>query len=564
MRCYFDKARLELLVPILLLLFALPTSALAFNVEFGDNAGMDCDVTVSYGASWRTRSADSEALSNINKDDGDRNFDRWSMINNRWTAIADIDFHYNEYGIFMRPKAFYDFAYNGKNDNDSPGTNNNDWQNGGDTDYDRFTDQTKDAHRDKIEMLDLFAYGTHSFENVDMLFRVGRQAVNWGESLFIMQGINGATAYLDTTQANVPGVEVKELLMPSEQFYTEITWKDFTLCGFYQWRWHKNRLDESGSFFSTADFLDDAGQRMLVQVAPGINATIDSAGDDEAKNSGEWGVALRYVAPMLNDTEFGLYFVNYHEKMPMLKESLMRGGTPSPTMKALGGSWANLPIPGHPGLTLGDVKPATAAKLNAVDLSSYYLEYAENVRLVGFSFSTILGDTNVAGEVSYRYDMPIAFATKPGQISILGMRYKRSDYYQAQISTISILPQFFLYDRASLITEIGMNHILDGDTLVEGYNHTAYGGVFKLSCDYYQLIQNLDLTVPITFSWNPKGTSPILGTFAEKSDKIGISFDFTYDSVYKVSLGYTNFLHDPNKNPKSDRDNVYVNLKYTF
>ncbi|NPA25674.1 MAG: DUF1302 domain-containing protein, partial [Deltaproteobacteria bacterium] len=231
------KRGIEFLLALILVLSiaALPGNSSAFNLDFGNGAGMDCDVTVSYGAAWRTRSPDSQALENINKDDGDRNFDRWAMINNRWTAIADIDLHYNDYGVFMRPKAFYDFAYDGSNDNDSPGTMNNYYGNGGDTDYDEFTDETQDAHRDKIEMLDLFFYGTHSFSNVDMLFRVGRQAVNWGESLFILQGINGATAYLDTTQANVPGVEVKELLMPSEQFYTEVTVGDFTLCGFYQW-----------------------------------------------------------------------------------------------------------------------------------------------------------------------------------------------------------------------------------------------------------------------------------------------------------------------------------------
>ncbi|NPA25349.1 MAG: DUF1302 domain-containing protein, partial [Deltaproteobacteria bacterium] len=145
-----------------------------------------------------------------------------------------------------------------------------------------------------------------------------------------------------------------------------------------------------------------------------------------------------------------------------------------------------------------------------------------------------------------------------------GRKYERADCYQAQISTISILPNSFLYERATLTTEIGMNHILDNDKMMDGYDRTAYGGVFKLSCEYYQLIQNLDLVVPITFKWYPKGTSPILGTFDEKADSIGISFDFTYDSVYKVSLGYVNFLHDPNKNPKSDRDYVSLNLKYTF
>jgi len=326
-----DKGTVWLLaLSILLLITVAPDNSMAFELDFGNGAGMDCDITVSYGAAWRTRSADSQALENINKDDGDRNFDRWAMFNNRWTAIADIDLHYKDYGVFMRPKAFYDFAYKGSNDNDSPGTMNNSWQNGGRTDYDEFHNDTQDAHRDKAEMLDLFIYGTHSFDKADSMFRLGRQAVNWGESLFILQGINGATAYLDTTQANVPGVEVKELLMPSEQFYGEMTVGNFTLCGFYQWRWDKNRLDESGSFFSTSDFLDDAGKRMLVQVAPGINATVDRVGDDDAKNSGQWGVALRYISPQLNDTEFGLYFVNYHEKMPILKENLMQGGTPSP------------------------------------------------------------------------------------------------------------------------------------------------------------------------------------------------------------------------------------------
>ncbi len=558
-----EKGTIWLLALVLLLLITVvPDNSMAFELDFGNGAGMDCDVTVSYGGAWRTRSPDSQALENINADDGDRNFDRWAMFNNRWTAIADIDLHYKDYGVFMRPKAFYDFAYQGRNDNDSPGTMNNSRQNGGKIDHDEFCDNTQDAHRDKAEILDLFLYGTHSFDKADSMFRLGRQAVNWGESLFILQGINGATAYLDTTQANVPGVEVKELLMPSEQFYGEMTVGNFTLCGFYQWRWDKNRLDESGSFFSTADFLDDAGKRMLVQAAPGINATVDRTGDKDAKNSGQWGVALRYISPQLNDTEFGLYFVNYHEKMPMLKENLMRGGTPSPTMQAIGGTWANLPV--APGYTLGDVNPAAAAKLNFVDLSSYYLEYAENVRLIGFSFSTILGDTNVAGEFSYRYDMPIAFAPDPGTISILGQKYERSEYYQAQISTISILPTCFLYDNGSLTTEIGMNHICDNEKMLKQYDRTAWGGVFKLSMDYYQILQNLDLTVPITFKWFPKGTSPILGTFDEKADSIGVSFDFTYSSVYKVSLGYVNFLHDPKKNPKSDRDYVSLNVKYTF
>jgi hypothetical protein len=43
-----------------------------------------------------------------------------------------------------------------------------------------------------------------------------------------------------------------------------------------------------------------------------------------------------------------------------------------------------------------------------------------------------------------------------------------------------------------------------------------------------------------------------------------VAFDFTYDAVYKMGLGYTAFLNDAEDNPKADRDFYSLNLKYTF
>jgi hypothetical protein len=533
--------------------------AQALNFEFGNDVGLDFDVTLSYGAAMRTKNPDSGLLADINADDGNRNFDKHDLVNNRFSVLAEIDLHKGDYGVFVRPRAFYDFAYDGTNGNDSPGTNNNSPENGGDTSFDSFHKDTKDAHRDKAEILDAFLYGTKSFDEVDTMFRVGQQAVNWGESLFILQGINGSTAYLDTTAANVPGIEVRELLMPTQQVYGELTRGKFTLAGFYQWQWEKNRLDESGSFFSTTDYLDDAGERLLVEVAPGVNASTDRVGDNDAKDSGQWGVALRYNAEALNDTEFGLYYVNYHEKMPIVIENLGSGGSPSPTMGAVGNNWGNLPV--APGVSLGDVDPATAGLLNAVDMSSYYLEYAENVKMIGASVSGIVGDTNVAGEVSYRDDMPIPFAAPE---SILGFAYEDSSYVQAQLSTISSFPAGLFYDNMTITTEIGGLRVLDSKELAPGKDRTSYGGVFQVAFDYFQIAQDLDLKVPVTLKAYPKGSAPILGTFTEDNDSLAVGLDFTYDAVYKVSFAYVNFLHGANNHPKADRDYASVNLKYTF
>ena len=40
--------------------------------------------------------------------------------------------------------------------------------------------------------------------------------------------------------------------------------------------------------------------------------------DRNPGDSGQWGLALRYLAENLNDTEFGFYFVNHHSRLPLV------------------------------------------------------------------------------------------------------------------------------------------------------------------------------------------------------------------------------------------------------
>ena len=99
--------------------------------------------------------------------------------------------------------------------------------------------------------------------------------------------------------------------------------------------------------------------------------------DLEARDDGQYGVALRAVAPPLGDTEFGLYFLNYHSRLPLLSA---RTGT------------AN-------GLFAG----------NYAATADYFLVYPEDIQLLGASFNTQLARTGIAlqGEVSHRWDVPL-------------------------------------------------------------------------------------------------------------------------------------------------------------
>jgi hypothetical protein len=87
--------------------------------------------------------------------------------------------------------------------------------------------------------------------------RVGRQVINWGESLFIAGGVN-ATAAIDQYRLTYPGVPLKEVVLPAEMVSLAFSpAKGINVEGYYQFRWNQNRLVPVGTFFSTSDYLGE-------------------------------------------------------------------------------------------------------------------------------------------------------------------------------------------------------------------------------------------------------------------------------------------------------------------
>ena len=542
-----QAVRRSLVLVTLFMLICFYDCAQALEADLGKGVKIDMDVTLKNSSAIRVEDQNDDLLANANADDGNRSFEKGDFINNRFTALVDIDVNRDNIGIFLRPRAFYDFAYDGSNAHDSPATNNNGPLYGGPlTSNDEFSDQTRDTHRDTAEILDAYAYGTFDLGTRDLVVRAGKQVVSWGESAYITNGISAAQSYLDATQANTPGMELKELYLPLGQIYSQVDlWSGFTLAGFYQWQWKKNILDESGSYFSTSDFMDDAGNRILpVILAPGMAPSVDRTKDDKADDSGQWGIALRYVAPKLNDTEFGFYFINYHEKNPMIIWQ-PTGGTASM-------DWNTLPLP-----------PGVGDQANMIDNSSYYLSYAQDVKLYGFSVGTVVGETNVGGECSFRTNYPVAVTDLS---NLLGFSYEDAKVLQAQISVVHIMGPgpVSLWDRLTITGEAGINRVFGVDASKIYNDRSAWGGVVKFTLDYYAVLPNLDVSVPLTFKFNPQGTSSVAGTFTEYADSLSAGFDFTYSQVYQFGISYTAFIGSSSDNAKTDRDFVGFNFKYTF
>ena len=84
-------------------------------------------------------------------------------------------------------------------------------------------------------LLDAYAYGSFGVGDSDLQLRLGRQVVNWGESVFI-QGINQINP-IDVTALRRPGTEVKEVLLPVLMAYANWGFSFGSVEAFYQFDW---------------------------------------------------------------------------------------------------------------------------------------------------------------------------------------------------------------------------------------------------------------------------------------------------------------------------------------
>jgi hypothetical protein len=251
------------------------------------------------------------------------------------------------------------------------------------------------------------------------------------------------------------------------------------------------------------------------------------------------------------------------------------GGKYSPTAQSLQANnvpaawglnyWERLRVPALGGLPLGVANSALAATLNDFDTSSYYLDYAEDLKLYGFSVATNIWDIAFGFETTYRPDYPVKTPEPNILVNPLGFDWDEADVFQAQVAATRPMGRgpWNLWDDLLLMGEVGFNrvHGFSDDEL--NLDKFAWGGTVKAAFAYFYILPDLDLRVPITYNFNPEGTSD-LGSFTEHEDSIGVGLNFTYKSVYQFGVSYVNFIGSSADQPKVDRDYVGFFTKYSF
>lgn len=626
--------------------------ASAFTFEFGELKG-SLDSTLSFGAAFRLNDPSPDLygttnswegapgrINSVNGDDGDLNYGR-GLYSTVAKGTHDLELKYGPLRGFFRGTYFRDF----QNEDSARRTG--------------FDGLARKRVVGDVSLLD--AYLSYRFDagGAPVDLRFGREVISWGESTFMPNGINAINP-VDIARLRTPGSELREALKPVPMVSFSAGLSDtLTLEAFYQLAFKKTDIDPRGSYFSANDFAGFGGERVYL----GFGSLADSGSlgyvprgaDRYGDKQGQYGVALRYLAENLGSTEFGLYYLNYHSRLPIisaitpstpintnlqgpLTAALIRSGMEqSAAATQAAGIWSLIVLSQTNPSALTPTQLATLAApqtqalisgarsiafLTSAATARYFIEYPEDIRLLGASFSTSLGRTGISlqGEVSLKTDQPLQvddvellFAALSsinpaygpnnqignylGQLSTEVSGYRRLDVWQGQVTASKVLPPMLGASQFVVLLELGAISVPDlpatnvlrfdgpgtytGGDAVTMYNSgngafpqaSARGFPDKFSwgyqvlarADYNNLFAGINVSPSLAIAHDVKGTTPLpLGNFVENRMTYTFGLEFNYQNAWSIDLRYVNFSGARGFNLLADRDYASATIKYSF
>ena len=351
-------------------------AAHAFQFKASDSVSGNLDMQLTLGAGMRMQDQDADLIGDprvhpgantavsSNGDDGDLNYDQYDLYTTYLKFTPELLLKFPaDFKFMARGTALFDFKAT-------------------DTRRTDIEDSAEEQISRDVQLLDLWVSKDMNIGTQRARIRAGNQVVSWGESIFAIGGINSTNA-LDFQKLSIPGTQLKEAVLPAPivSIATGLG-SGVNLEAYYQFYWNKNRLPPVGTYFSVADIVGKGRQPMFIDVDPtspgffnfgGLDPAADPTqantfplpilGDNDPSNGGQFGFALHYK-PAGISLDLGFYFMNYHDKMPVL--NLVGTGT------AL--QW----------------------------------EYLENRKLYGISANFPVGNWAVGWELSYRPDEAVA------------------------------------------------------------------------------------------------------------------------------------------------------------
>lgn len=514
---------------------SVPRSAQGFAVSFGELVG-SFDTSIDYGVQIRTQDEEVPpstvyAGRTLFPNAGDiishqiKVGHELEMRNSQWGDAT--------WGFFLRGNYFYDFEM----------------------DNQPLPDAAENRAVTHGDITDAFIWWRMGADD-QITVRVGKQVISWGESTFFQGSLNDINT-VDFTKLRAPGSAIKDAFIGTPALFGQWSINDsWSAEAFYLLSFQEVLLDPVGNHFGSNDRVRDGGgfpnsSRTVGSLvvddckAPdGLRSSCSFGpttriGDDIPSGSGQWGLAIRYLAPnFLTGFEFGVYYLNLHDHGGVL--STIVGGTPSQ-------------FGTHP------VSPR------------FFLEYPENIERFGVSLNTSVGGWAIGAELGYRRNEPlqniqaliaapmaIGFgpsnpAYGPAGTVFSGYepihRYQFQTTFQRQFGPVRWLKT----DQFSLLGEYAYGWVpnvpeprfhTNGSVLFSNFNPVSenWSGIqIRTSQDYHRALFNLvNLRVTQAFGWDLDGVSTeVSPLFREDRKRFSLGFNFDWMSNYSLSISQT-------------------------
>jgi hypothetical protein len=573
----FNNKRAPVAAAVALAMGGSAVPALAGEpIEFGDGYKLEWRLTGTYTLAQRMKNADPllAGIGNAGANDGDNNFHKGSLTANRVSALFEGKVSKGDSGFVLSGSSFYDDVYHGTNDNNPAASNPNRVNHA--APFNRFTEQAERYHGGYSRILDAYGYTTFNLsESSRATVRAGRHVVNWGEATFF-PNMALAQGPFDGTKTGIPGTETKDAVLPEDQISgsIEVTPR-WTLLAQAQFGFHPTLAPAPGSFLNSSDGVGPGGNCLgpftTIPTIPGRFSGFSGCSfgvrgaDIEPSKTGQWGIGTRYR--VTEETEAGLYYLNYSDRTPLPEINAFTSGTPIPAalQQAFGG-------------------------IAQIGNGSYRIRYFDDVKLLGTTVSTVLGKVAVTGELTYKQGAPVLVNTvvNPATGATIP-NPTRGDIVQANLGAFANIGRTPFADSVQLLGEISAVRIgkvdprkapgveslgaaalaFPASNALSFQSKTAVAISGTLVLGYPGIFEGWDLTVPISYSRQLKGRTLVGGVGGEGDSRYSIGATLTKGGNFSIGLSYLGFLGKASTDLLTnrlltDRDQLSLVMKYAF
>ncbi len=573
--------------------------------------------TVAYGVLLRTEDADDDLIAvasggdapSANYDDGNLNYDT-GIASNMVRATGELTLQRGGFGVYARGYALYDYENDERDRERTP-----------------LTGDAKDAVGRDADLLDAYVTWRVNWLGMPVRIRIGDQVINWGETLFVRDGIDVVNP-IDFVAAFQPASTAQDLFVPQGMVWAAASvTENVAVEGYYQYEWEPARLPPVGTLFSTNDAFDtddvnavflgagrvsDLGTDLdqffaLPEGTLGFDADFNrlpGLGHSRASDDGQFGLTVRTILPGITATKLGLHYVRYHSRLPILSGQTGDEAAVAATSEAaVEEAAAELaPVYESTGLSPEDAQAEATATAESLILSAYanaagfFVDYPEDVDMLGLTFNTATASTGtlLSGEFSYHRDFPFQIDTDAVAAGVLSpvqytpafaggplgafgadavvRGFERLDKTQVALGAAHIFgprlgaTQMILSADAAAVF---VHDFPDRQTLplnaAEEPDRTSWGYRLLGQLNYNGLFGGLNLRPRLVFTHDVVGTTPApQGTFLEDRKSATLGVSADYIRAWTLDVSYTNFFGADRSNRLGDRDFLRLRISYSF